>query len=140
MAHLIAPNRNRRMASSLTRLSERNHVSCNAVINANDFTTCAHITSQLFLFVSVPCWEQRFSTQRTTTIIQQTKTNNKQYNPLPPPGPFCYESFEQKKSCLPEICREDHKHFLKTMNNLLHWTVRILICMMIKSVNLPRKT
>lgn len=73
----------KRMASSLTRLSERNHVSCNAVINANDFTTCAHITSQLFLFVAVPCWEQRFSTYRTTTIIQQTKTNNKQYNPLP---------------------------------------------------------
>ena len=96
----------KRMATSLTRLSERNHASCNAVVRANDFSTWAHITSQLCLFASVPCWEQRFSTYRTTTIIQQTKTNNKQYNykthltPLPPPGLFCYESFEQKKSYL----------------------------------------
>ena len=96
----------KRMASSLTRLSQRNHASCNAVVRANDFCTCAHITSQLCLFASVPCWKQRFSTYRTTTIIQQTKTNNKQYNykthpiPLPPSGPFCCESFEQKKSYL----------------------------------------
>lgn len=69
----------KRIATSLIRLSERNHASCDTVISANDFTICAHITSQLCLFVSVPCSEQQFWTYRTDTITPTNKNEPQSY-------------------------------------------------------------